>query len=393
MAWAIAAALVALALVVGWMLRRQRGRPVRAPVCLPQQYDRGDDLTNYAFMRHHDHDPRGLATVEAHPESWQREMRGLGDALRHAAVADVAFVHGTFVGTDPFSVVDALSPRLDHSVSERFRRLWKSAANQLSRDRGNFQPGYVQLFERATGVPSSLFVWSSENTHAARLRAACQLAQHLLARLDARSPSASARLLLVGHSHAGQIFALLLQLLSRCAHAPELVRAADDLGEDVDWLTLHLRRLARHPIDVVTLGTPVRYGWPTATDGRLLHIINHRGPEPRAGRIDGVFTTRDGDYIQQWGVAGSDLPAATPRLQAINRRLDDVLGSGHAPSQWLKNLEHRRRIHDHGVNLLVDYGDASLRSPNCLATNFGHAVYTRRSTLRFWLRETVRRFY
>jgi len=237
-------------------------------------------------------------------------------------------------------------------------------------------------------------VWSSENTHAARLRAAAQLAHHLVEKLDQIESPSSPRLLLVGHSHAGQVFALLLQMLAECHHAPELISAVGELGEDVDWLALHLDRLRREHIDVVTMGTPVRYGWPTPYRSRLLHIVNHRGSEPRAGRLDGVPSTRDGDYIQQWGIAGSDLVATSATERLLNQRLDEILGPGYAPKTWVELLEHRKRVHDGGFTLLVDFKDAATTlSPNCIQTNFGHSVYTRRSMMRFWLSEVVRRFY
>jgi len=394
---ALAAGLLAAGLVAIWRRRRRRALKARVE-CPPQRYDAGPAADSFRFVRFGVADPVHPTSnrLEDQPDAWRKRMRARGERMADAGVGEVTFVHGTFVGTDPFSLIDGLqrlSPRLDAGIRDRLGMWLKGASDQITKDRGNFHRAYTDLFQDATKLPSSLFVWSSENTHAARLRAAVQLAHHVVGKLDALPDPNPTRVLLAGHSHAGQVFALLLQLITECRHASELVRLAGRLGEDEDWLVLHLQRLKRARLDVVTFGTPVRYGWPRAAHGRLLHIVNHRGDEPLGGRLDGVPTTRDGDYIQQWGIAGSDIPATSATLREINRELDQLLGAGHAPGAWLENLEHRKRVHDGGETLLVDYRDGPSKSPNFLQTNFGHAVYTRRSTMAFWVGEVARRFY
>ncbi|MEL6184730.1 MAG: hypothetical protein AAFU79_08915 [Myxococcota bacterium] len=330
------------------------------------------------------------------PLPWRREMVRLGRVLDEEGVAEICFVHGTFVGSDPFALFASLrrrSQRLDRRLARPLQRLWARATHTLTGEFGNFSPGYVRLFSGATALPCSRFSWSSENTHAGRLAAAAQLAHHLVKRLDEQEIPEPSKVVLVGHSHAGQVFALLLQMVEACDHGPELVRLAGELGEDPDWLAMHLERLRHHDLRIVTLGTPPRYGWPASARGRLLHIVNHRGEEPLAGRMDGVLTTRDGDYIQQWGIVGSDLPAASRERRQLNRELDGLLGNGHAPKEWRRALEHRKRVHDVGRTLLVDYGDGSAGRPNFVLTNFGHAIYTRRSTMRFWLSVAARRLF
>ena len=64
--------------------------------------------------------------------------------------------------------------------------------------------------------------------------------------------------------------------------------------------------LAAHPLDVVTFGTPIRYGWECRGYDNLLHFINHRillsaRPEcapfpPTAEQLRG---NEAGDYFQQ----------------------------------------------------------------------------------------------
>ena len=334
---------------------------------------------------------------EDQPPRWRRAMRTHGRVLQEAGVAEVTFVHGTFLGTDPFYLVRALkkmSPRWQFHIERNLGSALKRASDALARDSGNFDRRWIRLFETSTRIPSSLYVWSSDNTHIARLSAACRLAQHLVTRLEALPRESPPRALLVGHSHAGQVFALLLQLLYAVPHAKLLHRTLRRLGEDSDWLAFNLDLLRKWKLDVVTLGTPVRYGWPKPAHPRLLHIVNHRGATNIAGSMDGFTTTRDGDYIQQWGIAGSDLPAPTARLRDFNTELDEVLGCGYGPRVWIENLRHRRRVHHGGQTLLVDYLDNSKTGKaNFVSTHFGHAIYTRRHTMEFLIRTTIRQLY
>ncbi|MBX2812387.1 MAG: hypothetical protein KTR25_11280 [Myxococcales bacterium] len=319
--------------------------------------------------------------------AWQHAMHHYGLALHAARVTQACFVHGTFVGNDPFSILRALqglSPKLHQSVEPMIGAMMKKAGDFVAQDAGNFSHRWVQRFQTATEVPSSLFVWSSENTHAARLVGAIQLAKHLTSTVCVNKPEADPRILLIGHSHAAQVFSILLQLIYAVDHSSVLLKVASILGEDIEALGRQLEQLRPFEIDVVTLGAPVRYGWPKPIWPRLLHIINHRGDTPQAGSWEGLLTTRDGDYLQQLGVAGSDLPAFTADLRTINLTLDDVLGPGWHPKRWFENLQYRRRIHQGGFTLLVNYQDhSSIGLPNCISTNFGHAIYTRWNTMRY----------
>lgn len=320
---------------------------------------------------------------------WHTTMAEHGRALQAAQVAEVTFVHGTFVGNDPFSMlktIQSLSPSWHQTVEGPLGIAMKRAGDFVARDAGNFDRMWINQFEQSTGLPSSMFVWSSENTHAARLSAAVRLAEHLSHQVTMRPIPGESRILLVGHSHAGQVFALLLQLLYAVHHSDLLLKAASVAGEDISRLGQHLKHLQSISLDIVTLGTPVRYGWPKPAWPRILHIINHRGEHPTAGDLDGIITTRDGDYLQQLGIAGSDLPAPTAELRAINSELDQVLGPGCQPQKWAENLTYKKRIHLGGHTLLVNYRDqSSLGLPNFIATNFGHAIYTRRYSMEFMI--------
>ncbi len=201
------------------------------------------------------------------------------------------------------------------------------------------------------------------------------------------------RALLVGHSHGGQLFAILSQLLARARGYEELVAAAGARGEDLGALDEHLGLLRRCPIDVATFGTPLRYSWARAAGFRLLHIVNHRGTEARGPALLGVLHTRQGDYVHQLGADGSDFPALTASERAMNARLDGILGDGTSLRVWLRNVSRGLRVSPHGRTVLVDYGDVARGLPNFLSSGLGHAAYTRREAMLFHANLIADHFY
>ncbi len=201
------------------------------------------------------------------------------------------------------------------------------------------------------------------------------------------------RVLLLGHSHAGQLFAILSQLLGRARGYEELVAAARARGEDIGALEDHLTLLRRCAIDVVTFGTPPRYGWARGAGFRLLHVVNHRGASARGASLLGVFHTKGGDYVHQLGGHGSDFPAPKARDRAANARLDPILGEGTNARAWLRQLAGGLRVPPEGQTVLVDYGDAAKVVPNFLSTGLGHAAYTRRDAMLFHARLVASELY
>ena len=223
------------------------------------------------------------------------------------------------------------------------------------------------------------FLWSSANHHLARLRAAA----HLL-RLLASSKPGRSRVLLLGHSHGGQVLALLTQLVYPAKTGPMLWAALREIGEPVEELKQLARTVARARLDLATFGMPPRYGFATNSRCRALDVVNHRGETPRAGSLMGVLHTEGGDYVQQWGIAGSDLPPTTAKERELAARLDALLGAGSDVKAWLQHVSHGTRVSQHGFSYLVDYGDRSVsRKPNCLGTWFGHGVYTTYDSMLF----------
>jgi hypothetical protein len=331
--------------------------------------------------------------LEGSPE-WRVEMADLGERMRAAGVRLVVFAHGSFVGDDPIAIARAVEDAMPvrPEIARALRWFTRAQVSRFLGDLSNFSGDYVGAFAAATGVEAVDFTWSGQNHHAARVEGAVRLSRTLAVR-GAGALQPGSRLLLIGHSHAGQLFAVLSQLVARTRGYEELIAAARSRGEDISELEEHLTPLRGCAIDAATLGTPPRYGWAPGALFRVLHVVNHRGAGPRAPSLRGLFHTRQGDYIHQLGAHGSDLPAPTARERELNARLDRVLGVGTSFRVWLRHVAQGRRVSPHGHTVLVDYGDEAGKLPNFWATGLGHAAYTRRHAMLFHTRLVTNHFY
>ena len=371
------------------------------PAGCPHEYDWVPPPDRYSFATL-DLDRYADASdgVDAQSETWRDRMAAIGHHLAAQRVRSVIFVHGTFVGDDPFALVhqwQSMLASLDPRLGLAIRNLTKRQLDRILGDAGNFNEDYIAFVNRALGdrLPCRPFVWSSSNHHIARLRAAARLVLDL-AQTSELSES-RARALLIGHSHASQVFALTTHLLARSRIGRALLERLAQYQEDDEArrrLDAAIASVSKIRLDFVTLGAPLRYGYCLRPRRqRLLHLINHRGDEPRGGSLAGVLHTSAGDYIQQWGVAGSDLAATTSADQEANRHLDEFLGVGANTSVWLDNVRFRARVHRDGHTVLVDYRDASPLAPNFHTTGLGHSVYTTQRMLRFNFDLIVDRLY
>lgn len=327
-------------------------------------------------------------------------MKRAGQAFRAHGVKAIVLVHGTFVGSDPVGAVawlKSMFPSIPSNVLRTLQKWIDKTQDVLTRDLGDFLPEYVTLLKQGLGgIPCYRFRWSSENHHAARAKAALDLIDFLVDVAPKGPLSPRQRLLLVGHSHAGQVFALLLHLLASSKEVPLFLKAMEVPSTRQKILRKKLQRLRTLSLDVLTMGTPPRYTWMLPPQGRvrLLHLINHRGKKPRAGRFSGVLSTRDGDYVQQWGIAGSDLLGSTRSKLRRNKALVPLLGPSASPLHWNRARKYRTRLHSVGLNLLVDYRDTfKLLRPKEWFTLFGHGIYTRYKTLLFWVETVQQRWY
>jgi hypothetical protein len=342
-------------------------------------------------------------------------MKAVGDAFRRADVRAIYLVHGTFVGADALGLIREVA-RVSPKMAEPLRRLQKQLADSIAKDAGNYTVEFAEEFEQristenARRIPVKLFNWSSENHHIGRADGAVRLIDELSSRDDLRG----GRVLLCGHSHGGNVFALLTNLLNAdSAMRSSFFRAARSyfrwpvVGK-VDmpvWTRVRSRLgregnpLAEVALDLATFGTPVRYGWEMETCANLLHFINHRPvpgrPADRAAfppEVDDVLNARYGDYIQQIGIAGTNFaPAAWAwRAWLADIRLGKTLQAGIRKRDLLTRLKEGIRAHVDGTTLLVDYGPAEGHIGQHVT---GHAIYTRLDWLLFHAEEVARRFY
>jgi hypothetical protein len=361
-------------------------------------------------------------------DEFRRRMQQVGCALRESQVGAVYLLHGAFAGPDAVRILTELCRRFP-SASSAVRRVIQRIASKVAGEAGSYTPDFARCFEesicRAMGgcgihahppslgeprIPVRLFHWSSENHHVGRADGAVRLIDELA---SLKLP-AGCRVLLWGHSHAGNVFALITNLLGGdrrwvgrffqaskiyyrwpiigCIDIPVWDRVRELLAGDRS-------PLAELPLDMVTFGTPIRYGWNSDGYSRLLHFINHRPveglPEYRAPfppRLDDVLSAAAGDYVQQLGIAGTNVVPSRFAWRAwmADNCLGRLLQEESAAGGELERFQAGAIVPDAGTTLLVDYG---LPEGSIAHHHAGHAVYTRSQWLLFHAEEVVRRLY
>ena len=365
-----------------------------------QRYSPEEPISNWQLLQPAEPPAAGSAQYE-------QQMRAAGDACRDWGVQAIWLIHGTFAGDDPLGLVrslDSVAPQTARS----WRQLNKRLLDKLAQDSGNYTSPYAVEFQRAAGIPVERVAWSGENHHLARADAAVCL----LDRLAAAAGNVKDRVLLWGHSHAGNVLALLSNLLAADSVSREVFFEAahcyyrrgwfGGAGRPVwervrQWLeTPPAQRRLPH-LDFVTFGTPIRYGWDTDGYAQLLHFVYHR---PRPGlppyltalprSVEEVRHATGGDYVHQLGIAGTNLTFAgcAWRPFLADRRLSRLLQGGIRQRDLLRRLAIGQRVPQEGTTLLVEYPDGT--AARQLA---GHAIYTRSSWLAFHAAEVARRFY
>ena len=354
-------------------------------------------------------------------------MAEVGQRLRAHGVIRIYLVHGTFVGTDAIGVLASLRA-LFPSMTAKVRRFVKDMIDAVSHDVANYPADYARRLEAAlnagrdgNGTPGQpievrRFHWSSENNHIGRAEAAVALVEELCRFAEQAAPSRAAgeppaRVMLWGHSHAGNVFALATNLLgsdlqtrerffsaARSAYEWPLVGIVDgEIWKRVrQRLDAESRELDQLALDIVTFGTPIRYGWETGGYARLLHFVYH---VPLADRpvyltsfppsIDEVQTAANGDYVQQIGIAGTNIPpnVFSWRRLTADCRLGRLLQPQIRQRDLLANLQRGMRVPADGTTLLVDYGPPGVPVWEHFA---GHAVYTRIDTMLFHVEQTAK---
>jgi hypothetical protein len=254
------------------------------------------------------------------------------------------------------------------------------------------------------------------NHHVGRVEAVMNLFSYLQNWGSALTLSKEDRLLLVGHGHAGQVLALLSNVMTRGESevrgrvfeilasywqtCPSETRSVDQL-EQLYRLTTDRKVLERASVDVVTLGTPVRYGWDTEGIGHLLHIVNHRLIRTDNKRWLAKMELPQiawempyqtgGDYVQQLAVAGTDALPDGPEAAQANVDFRDIFEPYDGFERWLECTRRTTRCANDGQCLLVEYGVHAEESPR--QHLYGHACYTRSSAMLFMATEIAEAFY
>lgn len=321
------------------------------------------------------------------------------------------------MGNDSFAVAETLeaiagqSPVLKLSLktlADELKERVKPIADDLNGDVGNYDAAFRDRFQQLVGDDPVVQLmdptWSGQNHHLAR----ADLAVRLLCQLDEINPANGESVLLWGHSHAGNGFAILSNLL---ANERESVgnffdAAAQTLPHWERAKEILTSEPSPHPLArrgrIAAFGTPVRYGWDHNGCKDLIHVLHHRDtsgdksittkPLYLPHSVNDMFSAKFGDWIQAFGICGTDI--ASPTSSAAIERIGGVLESGLAapkgdvttnilPAGRLRNVCARwktgTRCHTDGHNLLVDYEPSGRRSkfgtPIELAM-LGHGVAT-----------------
>ena len=403
------------------------------------EYDRKDPGERVAYREL----PAGAA-----PDSpaWADAMAGHGTRLAGAGVRAVVFFHGTHLSSDLFGM-----GRLDEAGGlkrgysrgipgmEALLALMRQETNgvpampggakppyanddatrkrldEQAGDAGNFTNAYVERFAKAVNrdVPRPIvctrLLWSCEQHHLGRTEAAVRLLHRLRALCTEHGLGSGDRILVQAHGQAGLVMALLSNFL-----APGKSTARDAVLK-------HLKTVAQNgeiallesigpgggllngvTPDVVTFGSPVRYGWDPSGLGRLLHVVNHRMMRTDGKRwlakMELPQITMEmpiawgGDYVQQLAVAGSDAATGSEPAKAANKALWELLEPWDGFERWLECARRTTRCQNDGQCLLVDYKD-STGSTSARDHLYGHAAYTRMNAMLFNTTEIVQALY
>ena len=305
-------------------------------------------------------------------DGWKTGMRDVGARLRAADVSAIVFVHGTFTGHDPLSAIRAVERALPTKaavpVADALRKVTRATVDRLLGDLGQFNAQYTDLFERginegapagARRIPCTSFAWSSENHHLGRVEAALGL----LRVLATHHEIGGGRILVLGHSHAGQVFALVTQMLASALTTEAIRDVARARGLDVGAYDIDRLTLVRASIDFVTFGAPNRYAWAKRDRTRALHVVSGNG-----------------DLVQRLGGRATDFPPIDAGDRKVNTALETSLGASFAAGDAVRALWTTPSHDDRNV-VLVDYGDANLLDK--IGSGLGHGGYTRLDGMLF----------
>ena len=137
---------------------------------------------------------------------------------------------------------------------------------------------------------------------------------------------------------------------------------------------------------------------PAVTDGCCISSITGppigcRRTAPLSARQADIGELKDGDYVQQLGIAGTNFPPTLFSWRAVlaDVRLGRLLQAGIRKRNLLDRLLNGMRVPDEGTTLLVDYGlpEGDAGPEHVVKHLAGHAVYTRPEWMLFHAEETA----
>ena len=412
---------------------------------LHAKYSRADPGTRVRYLTFEPGAP-------AFSPAWQDALGGLGKRMWDAGVRQVVLVYGSYLGADLFgagrldevgglkrgysrgipgveSLLAQIRPK-DDSLLTRNPSCKPPFANDeatkikldgLLNDKGNFSEPYVRGLRNGLSGSHALpltvqrYLWSSRHHHVGRMEGALALLHELHHLTTQQNLGANERVLIVAHGHAGQLPALLSNLMApgessvRDTVFETLAASYEQLDppptsmqrlQELDRWLAEKQFEAWPSLDVVTLGTPIRYGWDTAGMSKLLHVVNHR-PIRQDGKrwlakmdlpqiVMEMPMASGGDYVHQLAVAGTDAVTATPWEEQLNQALRDNLEPYDGFERWLECARRATRCPNDGECLLIDYG-APNGSPD--EHLYGHACYTRLDALLLQTSHVVNTLY
>ncbi len=367
-----------------------------------QAYDAQPDPSSYEVIAPGQSVPEDAAEITS-------RLKGIGSELRATGVRIIYLVHGTFTGTDFTGWLGQIQ-RFSQDLARRLQEQQKSIVDSLTGEVANYTEHYARLLatginpESATPIQVRRFPWSSENHHLGRADGAVRL----FVELADLSLGEGERVLLWGHSHAGNLFALLSHLIGASQEVKnQFFRAARmhyqrPVTGKVDlplWASAE-RRVQQGPLpirpDIVTFGTPIRYGWETAGYRSLTHFVYHR-PETGLPLYQAAFPPTleqirygsKGDFLQQIGIAGTNFPVGflSWRARVVEANLQRLLQRGLPRRETWRRWKYGLCVPDEGKTLLVDYHESDPWGAQLLA---GHGVYTLSRWLPFHVKHVVR---
>ena len=400
-----------------------------------------------------------LATAEltagAQPESpaWLDAMAQQGATLAHAGVRAIVFLHGSIHGADVFGMqrldeVGGLKRGYSRGVSGLDALLslmregdngiqslaagrkppladddaMKRSLDEQAGDAGNFTNSYVALYQQAINqriaspIVCRRMLWSSEHHHLGRAIGAVRLLDSLRLLCDSQKFGRGERILVQAHGQAGLVLALASNLLcpspitGRSKLLGVIAAYSEQNGQtelaamvrNIEPLLSAQSLLNGATLDVVTMGTPVRYGWDPSGLGKILHIVNHRNLRTDGktwlAKMELPQITMEmpiawgGDYVQELAVAGSDAMPTTEAAKAANKTLWEMVEPYDGFERWLECARRAVRFPSEGRCLLADYKDCT-GSTNARDHYYGHAAYTRLNAMLFNTTEIVRCLY